>query len=260
MYMKHSSILIYYQAVVFYHKVFGLAAPPLSHPYLKSILSGILNIPGSRAVSKDPFTPELLLDLAKFVSLDLDAHVLCWTGLLIMFRSLLRVSHITDSAHTLTRADVRVQDWGVTLSIRSSKTMKEGEGVVLLPLVISNDSRLCPVFWIKLILRRYPRGPTSPLLSSARLPKFTYSLFTRVFSALRCRAQIVGNYSSHSLRRGGATFMANQGMRLQEIKEKGLWKSNAVQRYIVPSLQSRKQVDKKFSSLLSCFGGLVNKY
>lgn len=54
--------------------------------------------------------------------------------------------------------------------------------------------------------------------------------------------------------------MANNGMRLQEIMEKGLWKSNSVQDYIVPSLQSRKQVDKKFSSFLSCFGGLGNEY
>lgn len=128
MYMKHSSILIYYQAVLFYHKFFGLSAPSLSLPYLKTILSGIQNIPGSRIVPKDPFTPELLLDLAKVVDFNLDAHVLCWTGILIMFRSLLRVSHVTDSPHTLTRADIQVDKWGVTFSIHSTKTRKIGEG------------------------------------------------------------------------------------------------------------------------------------
>lgn len=91
LYMKHSSILMYYQAILFYHKIFGSSAPPLSHPYLKTILSGILNIQGARVVPKDPFTPELLLNLCKVVNQKIDAHILCWTGLVIMFRSLLRV-------------------------------------------------------------------------------------------------------------------------------------------------------------------------
>lgn len=47
LYMKHSSVLVYYQAVRFYHK--------LSHPYLKGVLAGIMNIPESRMVPKEPF-------------------------------------------------------------------------------------------------------------------------------------------------------------------------------------------------------------
>lgn len=170
------------------------------------------------------------------------------------------MSHVTDSPHTLTRNDVKIENWVVTLSIRSTKTRKRGEGVVLIPLVKSNVTQLCPVYWINLVLHRYPMGPDSPLLSSRKLPKLTYNLFSRVFSSLRSIARVKGNFSSHSLRRGGASFMANHGMGVQEIMDKGLWKSNAVQDYILPSLQSCKRVDKKFSSFLSCFGGLGNKY
>lgn len=90
-------------------------------------------------------------------------------------------------------------------------------------------------------------GQSSPLLSTPKLP---YSMFSRVFSLLRKEALISGNYSSHSLRRGGATFMSNKGMSLHDIKAKGLWKSDAVNRYIVPSLEACKQKKFSFSSVI----------
>lgn len=88
LYMKYNSILVYYQAVRFYHKLFGFQAPSLSHPYLKSILAGVLNIPGSKPRAKDPMFPAHLRLLIKKVNFDLDAHVLTWCALVIMFRTL----------------------------------------------------------------------------------------------------------------------------------------------------------------------------
>lgn len=250
--MKLNSVLVYYQSVRFFHKLFGLEAPSLAHPYLRSILAGVGNIPEARAVPKEPFTPFLLKKIARVLVLELDVHVLTWTALIIMFRSLLRISHLTDSEHTLRRSDVVFKNWGVILTVHSSKTMKEGGQSVLLPLVKSRDPLLCPVYWIKYIWYRFPTmGQSSPMLSTPKLPKFKYGLFSRVFRLLRRQAAICGNYSSHSLRRGGASFMANKGLSLQEIKDKGLWSSDVVFRYIIPSLEARKRVDKKFSSLLS---------
>ena len=40
------------------------------------------------------------------------------------------------------------------------------------------------------------------------------------------------NYTPHSLRRGGATFYAEQGLPLDEIKKLGMWKSEAIQVYL----------------------------
>lgn len=252
LHMKLSSMLVYYQSVKFFHKMFGLSAPSLSHPYLKSILGGVANIPSSRAVPKEPFTPGLLKKLAGVVALELEVHLLTWVAVVIMFRTLLRVSHLTDSEHTLKRSYVKLESWGVVLSIRSTKTLKRGDQPVLLPIVKGRDPLFCPVYWIKYIFYRFPLlGQHSPLLSTPKLPKFPYGLFSRVFKLLRQQASISGNFSSHSLRRGGASFMADKGLSLQDIKDKGLWKSDVVLRYIVPTLRARKLVDKKFSSFLS---------
>lgn len=247
LYMKHSSILVYYQAVRFYHKLFGLLAPPLSHPYLKSVLAGVLNIPGAQPATKEPMTPGHLNLLIRKVNFDLDVHLLTWCAVVLMFRTLLRVSHVTDSPHTLLRKDLHVHGWGIILDIHSSKTMKKGGEVVALPVVKSPNSLLCPVYWVTYMLQRFPRDPDDPLLSCIKLPKFTYGMFSRVFKLLRNEAGLLGNFSSHSLRRGGATLMSNSGMTVQDIKVKGLWRSNAVQKYMVPSLESRKRIDEKFS-------------
>lgn len=248
LFMKYSSVLVYYQSVRFFHKVFGLQAPTLSHPYLKSILAGISNVPGSRSVQKDPITPDHLYKLSKVVHWEIDAHVLTWAALVIMFRTLLRVSHVTDSPHTLLRNDLHLHKWGMVLLIHSSKTMKKGEEAISIPVVNSITQLLCPVYWTRYILKRFPcERADRPLLSSNKLPKFTYSMFMRVFSLLLKEANIVGKFGSHSLRRGGATFMSNKGLAVQEIKTKGLWKSDVVQKYIVPSLSARKRIDKKFS-------------
>ena len=40
------------------------------------------------------------------------------------------------------------------------------------------------------------------------------------------------HYSPHSLRRGGATLLHQQGANIQDIKRQGLWRSEAVNAYI----------------------------
>ena len=57
-------------------------------------------------------------------------------------------------------------------------------------------------------------------------------------------------FSTHSLRRGGATFMRMSGASLQEIRERGDWKSGAVHEYLKLSLTERLSVDMKVALCL----------
>ena len=52
----------------------------------------------------------------------------------------------------------------------------------------------------------------------------------------------LSSISAHSLRRGGATAAANAGISLEEIKEHGWWKSDAVLAYIRKSIAVRRAV------------------
>lgn len=232
-----------------FHVIFGLQAPSLSHPYLRLVMSGIENSPAGLVEPKEPFCASDLPKLLKVVCLDVDVHLLTWIATVLMFNSLLRISHIVLSPHTLLQEDVKIQEWGVLLRIRSAKTLKHGSKPVMLPLVKRINSNVCPVKWLMYLLMVHPKKSTDPLFSTKKLPKFTYPMFNRVFKILCSNAGISGNYSSHSLRRGGATLLANAGVCRDDIKIKGMWSSDAVNRYIVPSLSHKVQIDKVFADL-----------
>lgn len=139
MFMKHSSIVTYFYGVVFYHKLLGFAPPSTSHFYLKSILSGIYREPSAPPTVKDTFRPADLLELQRCVDYTVDLDFLVWVGILILFRSLLRVSHLVDSPHALKRGDVVFKSWGVLLRINSSKTLRNSSPVYI-PIVSSRNT------------------------------------------------------------------------------------------------------------------------
>ena len=57
-------------------------------------------------------------------------------------------------------------------------------------------------------------------------------------------------FSSHSMRRGGATFLSMIGVSVQEIKERGDWQSDAVYEYLKTPLAARIANDMKVADLL----------
>lgn len=83
-----------------------MKCPVLSHPQLRAVLDGIILQPGGAPVSKPAFQVEDLKSLRSVVCVSLDVHLLVWTAVLLLFRTLLRVSHVTDSPHCLKRRDL----------------------------------------------------------------------------------------------------------------------------------------------------------
>lgn len=122
LYMKYSSVLTYYHADVFAHRLWGIVAPPISHPLLKSVFLGILNTPQGISVPKDPMRPADIHKIYSVVDFSSEVEILVWVALLTMYRALLRVSHIVISDHSLRRGDVDFVDWGMIIWIRSAKT------------------------------------------------------------------------------------------------------------------------------------------
>lgn len=256
-YIKHSSIITYYQSVRFFHKLVGFNCPLLSHPELKTVLNGIVRQPGSASVPKPAFSLEDIKSLQAVICVQIDVHLLVWTSVLLLFRTLLRVSHVTDSPHCRRRVDVNFHDWGLVLSIHSSKTMRPGAKTIQLPVVASKSRKFCPVFWIRYLLSHHPLRSQDPLFATKKLPKLSYSMFNKYFKVLCSMAGLKQDFASHSLRRGGATFMSETGFSVAEVKDRGGWASDTVYKYINPSSKARRASDNKFS--LSFDLGLVGE-
>lgn len=64
------------------------------------------------------------------------------------------------------------------------------------------------------------------------------------------KAHISARLTSHSFRRGGASFLLSSGIPLSQIKERGGWKSNCVITYVSDPLYVRVkrelEVSRKF--------------
>ena len=88
--LKYSSILAYYQAVIFYHVCAGYQPIRPSDPILRATLKGIEKSKAECQKGKDPILPNHLRRLVKVVDVYDDLELLVCAATLLMFRSLLR--------------------------------------------------------------------------------------------------------------------------------------------------------------------------
>ena len=108
------------------------------------------------------------------------------------------------------------------VSVNSSKTKQKGFAHKI-PLSRAEDLSICPVFWLEKIINRYPGVKSDFLFSTYNIAHVTYSTFNKSFKRPISNSKIKGNFSSHSLRRGGTTAMRAAGVPLSHIKERGQW-------------------------------------
>lgn len=246
--MCYTSVVNYLQGVILAHKFKGFTPPSVSSDEVKLALQGLKN----ENVSPDPREPISLSHLkSMFICLNLEceSQLMFWASVLLLFRSLLRVSHITDSPHCLRVGDVEFVGEGLVLRIFSSKSMKKSKSPRLIPIAPLECSAYCAVYWLKMWLSKNKFGPSAPLFSLKGSP-LSYNAFHNALSKVLLRAGIAGKISSHSFRQGGATFLSTIGMPIEKIKERGGWASNAVYKYISESLDVKAQRDGKVAKIM----------
>lgn len=244
--MKYLSIVSYLQGIIFKHVVLGLEPPKLSNPHVKSTLSGVKNFFGDETVHKDPLYLNHLLSMYPFVKISNHSMFLSWLSSIFMFRCLLRVGQVVLSPHTLRRDAVEFTDYGFLLRVRSSKTTSKYAPPALVPVNRMPGSKVCAVYWLHQLFKNFPMPLSAPLFSTPKVPSLSYSVFSKHLNSLISKIGLVGNYASHSLRRGGATSMAELGFGVADIKKRGRWKSSCVNRYICQSISHDIKCDQRW--------------
>lgn len=127
----------------------------------------------------------------------------------------------------------------------------------MIPVYKINDSRYCAVFWLKAIV--VCQGPQyrGPIFSLPSLPSVSYPWFQSKLKATARSCDIKSSLSSHSFRKGGASFLASCGIPLHQIKSRGMWKSMSVFRYLAEPTNvkvSREKTYGKFFERGLAFG------
>lgn len=178
----------------------------------------------------------------------------CWLAL--GFFGMLRRSELAG----LALADVSQQkaEGPVTLTVRRSKTDQQGLGAQVQLAATTQGSKV-PIGRIVsryVAWRRAAGGQDEDPLFTAvgrvrgGLARDWYTKRLRSLLLVLWESEAAGGldanaFSSHSLRRGGATTAANAGVPLEDIQEHGRWKSDAVRLYIKKSgLEKRRTTER----------------
>ena len=201
---------------------------------------------GTSPCFKLPFTPTHLLALRNCLNLNsapdsLFFAVLCSFGLL-------RIGNVLagspGSVHNVvTSADLQFLPKGAVLRISASKTIQFRERVHSAVLPLFPLHPLCPVTALRnflLLAGAGPKSPASPLFALPSAPPLTARSFRLRLAGLLASLHLSqSDFSTHSLRRGGATWLLNAGTPIHLIKILGDWKSDCVLQYLRPSPSDR---------------------
>ena len=232
-----------------------LGCPPIDYGnhYIKKCMGGIRRIKGEAVKQAAPLLPLELLRLFTVLHPS-RGHTAVRAAMLLSFRALLRKAHVTASDCTLKRGDLEFHQWGLMLYVRKSKTNQYRQRVHKIPVAKVANKKLCAVYWVRRHLEQCP----APLDAMAfRIPRagcsipLPYAFYSSVLK-MACGAVGLppGEFSSHSLRRGGATFLRLCGASLEEIKERGDWRSDCVRQYLKASIVECLTMDMRVAVLL----------
>ena len=189
-------------------------------------------------------------------------------AILVAFFGLLRVSNLLpptvsrfDPTRHSTRADLTLEEPGLQFAQKWAKnrqTQLAQQEVPKVPIPQLKDDPLDPV---QAMIELYNLTPTAlphdPMLL-VPTPDGGFYVFDQCRFRQEFRQALISGdldpqlYTPHSLRRGGATLLHKTGATLDDIKRQGLWRSEAVRKYIQDQTLTR-------SSVLDAFATAVNQ-
>ena len=251
--MAHASIVNYLSAL--WHHQLSLGFPSYSLDFtLVQTLRGIRRSLSRMRPARLPLAVAHLHSIYQNINTILPSDLTFWAAITLAFRALLRKCHYTSSIHMLLWQDIALYPDHLVLVIRSSKTDQFSSAPHRVVLNASPGSELCPVFWLTVLSRTHnphERDPVFRIPITGGLVPITYSWFNNRLKALAASIGLDPSVvSSHSLRHGGASFMASLGADIADIRARGSWASSAIFRYLHHSDQTLRTKDALISSAL----------
>ena len=249
--MAHASIVNYLSAV--WHHQLALGFPSYSSDFiLTQTLRGIRRSFSRHRPTRLPLSVPQLLSLFQEINTLLPQDLTFWAAVTLAFRALLRKCHYTSSCHMLLWQDISIYPDHLALVLRSSKTDQFSSNPHRVLLNSSPGSALCPVFWLSELARIHHPSELDPVFRIP-VPGGLVPISSAWFNKrLKTLSALIGLdpsiISSHSLRHGGASFMASLGADIADIRARGSWASSAIFRYLHHSDDTLRAKDALVSS------------
>ena len=250
--LKYRSIKAYLGAVWILHDINGVPhIDPLVFE-LDMTLKGIRRTLGDLVLQAPPARLGDLLDIYSTLDMRLSEDVAFWLVILLCFRGLLRKSNVVEKGLAVLCDDVQWELWGVSVSVRRTKTICYGERVLFLPFIFIPRSIYCIGYYVSRLacLVPYPSGQSQLVtyVKGGRLVRGSYSWYSKRLTTV-CKVLRLPRLTSHSMRRGGASMLAENGVGLLDIRNLGDWRSMSVLLYLTRTKESRVELDRRLSKL-----------
>ena len=250
---KYSSIESYVSALSYPQQMHGYVPVNATNFMIKRTMLGAKRKLGYSPVQAMPLQPEHLLQFYSHLDMSVSYQLCWWTAAITAFRGLLRKAHVTKSSQCISFDNVKFYEWGMLLTLPHTKTIQYGERILEIPFTRVPGSPLCVDYFVSRLV-----GHTGVWGDQAvfqywvknRLQVMSYASFSAELRRLTGVIGLEGKVSSHSLRRGGASYLSSIGVDLIDIKARGDWKSLAVLLYLVDGLDRKVSKDRVVTSFL----------
>ena len=142
----------------------------------------------------------------------------------------------------------------IIVDLRWSKTRQKMGKVLQLPLLPLVAKDICPIHWLKRMVRAVPGDSTSPLFLTTPVKGKGYVPLTygRLGEQLKDWAdKVLGTkegWTLHCLRQGGVTWCFNVDITTEAIRLMGDWASDAYKNYLDMDLYKRAESMQKFKA------------
>lgn len=256
---KYSTINNYLSAIISLQKCYGYEGKYRENFMISLVLDGLKSLLGTGVTQKVPLTPQELLDIYRNIDSKDELGLILWSVIVFCFRSILRKSNVVPESDNfdellVRRNNIQFHDWGMIVSVLSTKTIKYKDRILEVPINTLSDSPFCAVSLLRKHFAEFPAPLDGPLfyrrVGSTQKPV----KYRDVLNYLKTMSKKIGKDPStvglHSLRRSGAFFMHQIGVPLEDIKSIGDWRSLAVLMYIVSPVDRKKLIDKLVAEAL----------
>ena len=249
--LKYRSIKAYLGGLWMLHK--------LNHcdhidPYtfeLDMTMKGIRRTLGDLVVQAIPARLWDLLNIYSTLDMYRSEDVAFWLAILLCFRGLLRKSNVVEKGLAVCVGDLVWESWGVGVRVKRTKTICYGERELFLPFVIIPRSIYCISYFVGRLSCLVPytsdRCQLISYMVGSRLVRGSYGWYAKRLTKA-CKALGLPRLTSHSMRRGGASMLAECGVGLLDIRNLGDWRSMSVLLYLTRTQESKIELDRRLSN------------
>lgn len=256
--LKPSSIANYINIIRILHLEANLPNPLENNFMVANLRRGILRVKGTPPNQKLPITCEILIEIFKALNFRRNKDVAFWCACVLAFFGFLRKATLlpknlkNPGLDCILRKDLRmIAHDHLELHVRKTKTIQFGQRLLVIPYFPVEGSVLCPILAVQTMLKRAPYHANLPLFLYRENKTITWLSHSTFTTQLKNILQSVGFdpdvYSCHSFRRGGASFAYSQDMTVLDIKQRGDWASEAVEKYIHLDKKKINDVAKKLA-------------